>query len=540
MAAHSFRYCPQFRWGVWWRVDVAYRELGTDFHAFEAEWGDGIEEQPAASYTWYTFRDLRVRATNDEDVLTVDDCEFEFAEHPFIAAALDPANDTAEIRLWWSDDGASWLPVFWGEIDLEGAQPDTEAIVEGVPIRTFTFSAYDGLRRLNDFVVHDYRMATNIAAYARDVSEATGTYEVWWNQKRMLDWTLYANDANGAPDLRKAQPYDSIVKLTYYLIESARLCFTEHLYHSPVNGKYLFHSTAGTSSLFVLGSWEEAHPTYVNNVEAEFYDWWVPYPLFHAGEFSTEWANHGEFLAELAEMIGCAVTTRHLLEPGGQWVRQLWYVPRDSSSAYTIQPSGLLMRRSGPRISRESRKVVVSTRYPSGSTAVADAVHGARGTEVKLGVHVRTVNAMLPQGTQTMYDPGRWPEASNDNIRNFFWHVLLIPGPGTKMLLANYCRIGITVHPFTQTDPWAPTSRSYNALAYGLAQFYATRVYNARTRLTERYSRANASDGTNNSPAVWVPLQKMGDMDGGTWRVLEAVVGSEENTVEIVKERIDA
>lgn len=536
MAQHSYRFNPVFRGGAWWRCDVAWRELPTDSHTFIEEWGDGIPYD-AGEYVHYSFTAQRMRVTNSDEVLSVDDCEFTFTAHAIIEQLLLPSNFEAEIRLWWSADGTTWEPVFWGDIDLEGVSPETDAIVSGTWLKTYIFTAQDCLRKLNDSQIEPAVMAPFTHLYGRSVGVG-GDYQIYWGDRALLDmlvdW-IYQEDGSAPPDGLTVQPFDSIIKLTYYLIESANIVFPEHLYESPANGKYLFHSTLGVASLFRLGAYTLNTAPLGDPIEADFYDWWLPYRLIGAGEWTEEWANMGELVAELAEMIGCAVTTKHIIEPGGQWVRQMWYVPRDSSAMYTITPNGLLISHVGPQVSRESKRIVVTSRYPSGGASMPDVGVG-RGIEKKLGVHLRTAAVMGLHSYPTF-----WKEANPDRIRNMVWQLLMIPGAGTRMQVANYATLdSIVKYPSSQGNAFDDAYRPYNGLAHAVAQFYEQKVYNSRHRITETYSRANADSGFADTPAVWAPCAMIGDAEiGGNWRVLEATIDSEKNTVKVVKEKID-
>ncbi len=533
MAQHSYRFNPVFRGGVWWRCDVAWRELSTDDHTFIDEWGVGIPSD-ADEYVHYSFAPLRLRMTNSDEILSVDDCEFTFTAHSIIQQLLSPSNHEAEIRLWWSADNVTWLPLFWGDIDLEGVDPETEAIVEGTWVKTYIFTAQDCLRKLNDSPIGAAAMAPYAHLYGRSV-DPDGDYQVYWGNRPLLDFKvdwLYQEDGSAPPDGLTAQPYEYIIKLTYYLIECANVSFPEHLYQNPANGKYLFH-WFGISSLYKLGAYTQSTVPLGDPIEADFYDWWLPFPLFSAGEWLTEWANLGELVAELAEMIGCAVTTRHVLEPGGQWVRQVWYVPRDSSGMYTITPQGVLLSHVGSQVSRESKRVVVTSRYPSGGASMPDVAVGT-GIEKKMGIHLRTATVDLHDYTEF------WKEVTPDRIRNMVWQLIMIPGTGTRMQIANYARLGAVKYPESQGPAFDDAYRPYNGLAHAIAHFYNQNVYNARHRVTETYSRANAANGYATYPGVWVPCAKISDIElGGNWRVLEVYIDSEKNTVKVVKEKID-
>lgn len=541
MAVHSYRYQPIFKGGAWWRADISWRDASTttDQHTFKDEWTGSITEEPADEFTYYTFRDLEGKVTNDGDVISIDAGEFTFASETNIDDCLDPTNESAEIRLWWSADGSTnWQPIFWGEIDVESVSPEAQVKVGSTWVKTWQFTAIDCIRQLNDRDFGDLALyGTSVSSYSRDVS-TTGSYDIYWGASKLhdmyVDW-IYSTSGT-PPGGSTMQPYDSVVKLTYYLTQTAKTCFHEHVYQSPANGCYLFHSTTGMTTILTAGAYKANSDPLGTPVEAEFFDWWVPYPLFETGEFSTEWDNLGEFADEMAKMIGCTITTRHVIEATGEWVRQLWYVPRHSTLMHTVTPNGVLMTHKGPSVRWESKKVTVTSRFPSGAVSMYDQSAGTGAREAKFGIHLRTVMAKSPQG----YYPG-WEDVSGFAVQNTIWQVLVIPDTGTRMQLANYVRLGATYYPTTQAAQWTTElNRGYNGLADAMANWYADNVYVAKYRIEEEYSRANASDGTNDHPGVWVPCAKIGDQEdtGGTYRILEYSIDAENNRVKIVKEKI--
>jgi hypothetical protein len=538
MAQTSLRYQPVFLAGAWWRMDISWRTSSVDDHTFVDEWtapGYALPVQAADEYTYMSFRNLSIKVTEDGELIAIDNIEITIGQDAVTTAFLDPDNDSAECRLWWSADNVTWYPVFWGMVDLESVIPETEAVISTTWIKRFSFVAHDCIRRLNSADFGHIGLIPDLTTYGRDVS-ATGTHEVFLGDRSLRTWDVaWLYPPTGLPVASVyAQAYTSLIKYIYWLIAPANICFPEHLYETPANAKYLFHATGGYSSLMVMGAFEASAAPLGSPDEAEFDEWWIPYGSVDQGEFKDEWENIGELVAEFATGIGCGVTTKHIVEVGGQWVRALWYIPRSSIAMTTVQPAGVIMKHAGPGVRFEKSKVLVSSRSPEGATPISDQKAGTGDREMKLNTHLRTVDIL-----QHITSLTQWPERSPNRIANIFWHTIVIPSttPG-RMQVANFVRIGAVYYPAVEAAIW--TNRAYNAYAAALAAYYSANVFSSGTRIEEEYSRAQCSDGTTSHPGHWVPGWKIGDLEdtGGSYRILEVDIDPENNRVKVIKEKI--
>ena len=551
MAQQSYRFNPIFQAGRYWRLEVSWRQLPDDDRHFAEEWGEtGIPRQLAGEVTLFTVPRFKILPRDENELLAVDRVEIKVKMNEVIAALVDPYNASAELRLWWTrtpDVEASWVPRFWGVIDLDDIDPETRAIVEGVWHKTVSIVAYDGLSTLGKSQFNDQSMMDK-EQYHRYAHNHVYVGPVLMN----LVLGLYENN------LRKnVQPtmdgYDQLIHCRYYLEEIAKVCFAERAEESalplaqygpdldnPVSSPIRFRA-------FTTDTWPYSY------VEKGFEDLYFWYDLFSA-EWKNEFGSWGEFLAELAEMLGFVVTTKHYVEEG-RWVRVICYMRVDGYNNVQVEPTGVLLAKTGPRGRRGGRKVVVTTRTPSGaSRAVDDAYYGA-GPEKKMTVHWATIGHRMPHSEIETAEqfPGA-PVLNGWQMENFMWITMVIEVTPEQLQIVNQVRWNEVVRPNYAIDHlmWSginmygftaiqPNPNGFPGLSGLLSVFYAEEVYSpGRAIVQDTWSRLEGDDGETEDVGNWTPYCMTTDAERPDWpyKVTGIEMDSEKGHITIRKEEI--
>lgn len=515
MAEHSYRFNPVFQAGRYWRLEVSWRTGVADDRCFIGEWnGAGIPEQPAGEYLQFTVPRFKIMPRDENDLLAVDRLEIKVKMNAVIAQVVSPYNASAEMRLWWTrtpDDPNSWTPRFWGVIDLDDVDPEAMAIVEGTWIKAVAITAYDGIETLartgfNDQSLMDktdYHRFTGDDAYLGPVlmNLVLGRYKdlVWNIQPKM----------NG---------YSQAIHCKYYLEELAKVCFLERAESSSLPlAQYGPDKDNPVDSPIKFRAFTDYSPYPYPYIERDYKDLWFWYDLFSA-EWKSEFTSWGEFLVELAETLGFVVTTRHYIE-AGRWVRVLCYLRVDGNNGQTVKPTGVLLSKTGPRSRRRSRKVVVTTRTPSGAKWPIYDMYDGAGPERKLTTHWRTVGFKGDNLSNDLNEEGDMNAINGWEKENIFWGTMLITHTGDRLQIVNQVAWSSYVLPtyFIDARLWNPTNLAgYEAILpdpdgmHGLsgilAYFYAREVYSPGKAICEdTYSRLEGDDDVSEDVGNWLP-----------------------------------
>lgn len=558
MAESSYRFNPVFQAGRYWRLDISWRTNATDDRHFIGEWnGAGIPEQPAGEYLQFTVPRFKIMPRDENDLLAVDRLELKVKMNSIVESFVNPSNVSAELRLWVTrtpDEPGSWTPRFWGVVDLDDIDPETMAIVDGVWIKTVSITAYDGIETLartefNDQTLMDktaYHISAGLDAYLGPhmMTMVLGRYhEMTWNVTPKM---------NGQ---------SQVIHCKYYLEQLANICFPERAEASSLPlAQYGPDKDAPTSGPFRF----QAFTHYENwpaspYIERDFHHLWFWYDMFSA-EWKDEFTSWGEFLSELTEMLGFVVTTRHYID-AGRWVRVLCYLRVDGDNGRTVKPTGVLLRKTGPRARRASRKVVVTTRTPSGAEMPIFDAYWGKGPERKMTTHWRTIGFL---GAVWRYDGLDYGDVNdkwtmNDftgwQKENILWGTMLITNTGNQLQLVNRVRWGSYLMPsdvLLGFGLWDETSlRSFQAIQpnidgfHGLsgllAIFYAEAVHSpGRAICEDTYSRLEGDDDVSQEIDHWLPYLTTVDEEhpAYVYKITGIEMDTEKGHIKVRKEEI--
>ncbi|MCZ7556781.1 MAG: hypothetical protein M5R41_10315 [Bacteroidia bacterium] len=548
MAQQSYRFNPIFQAGRYWRLDVSWRTHDADPRHFIDEWTGEIPQQPAGQVTLFTVPSFKILPRDENELLAVDRVEIKIKMDAVIAALVNPANVSAELRLWWTrtpDAPATWVPRFWGVVDLDDVDPDTRAIVGGVWHKTVTIMAYDGLSALGKARFND-QSKMDTEGYHRfahdDVYLGPAMMGLVMGRYNNMTWNVQP----------KKDGYAQLIHCKYYLEELAKVCFAEREEATalPLAQYGPDKDNPVTSPIQFRAFTNYVWPySYVETGFESLYFW---YDLF-AAEWKAEFSSWGEFLAELAEMLGFVVTTKHYLEDG-RWVRVLCYMRVDGDNDLEVAPTGVLLQKTGPRSRRGGRKVVVTTRTPSGAKyPIFDAYHGA-GPEKKLTVHWRTVGHRGDAVDNNLNDDQTMNDLNGWQKENIMWGTMVIEVTPEQLQIVNQVRWKNVIRPLYETSSqlWAPYNlasyfaiqpnpNGFHGLSGVLSVFYAEEIFSpGRAIIEDTWSRLEGSDGESEDVGNWIPYCLTTDIERPDWpyKVTGIEMDSESGHIKIRKEEL--
>ena len=537
MAQQSYRFQPVFLGGSYWRVELSWRTNYFEQH-FAEEWATSIPEQPSTESTWYDIDGLKEQVKNDSEILAVDTISLKFADHPKLILALDPDNESCDIRIWWSANGTTgWLPKFWGIVDLDDVKPDTDIVIGSTWKKTWSFVAYDGIVRLKDIgLALASQVYFDAAPYRVNIPVSGLDPKVYLADVVALQ--IYAPHGGSTDTILPMQSGNfQIINVMYYLKEPAKVAFQEHTMQTvaaPLAFFGLHPSTEVASPIsFVAETDRIVPPTTVEQPHSELY---VPYNAFST-EWNQDWTTVADAIAEFAMMIGCGVRTRHTIE-SGKWVRTLNYVRFDGENGITLASNGVLLKHSGTPFRRVGRTVVVTTRFFQGGHKINDFIYGS-GENKNIGLHFRTMGTGNLSSTSTVIDC--------DTARNIIWGAMIIKHPtiANRYQFVTHVKYAAVVRPTSSTlDAWAAdTLENQNGLSQAVAMYLADNTMPARRRvIEEEYSSPSATDAVRatTNPTNWAPCAKIEDDEftSATFKLLEINLNPRDGTVQIVKEEL--
>lgn len=536
MAQESFRFLPAFLGGSYWRVDLSWRTSTADQH-FAEEWSAGIPVQTGES-TWFDISSMRIQVKNTNELLSVDRVSFQFDAHAKIVSALDPDNESVDVRLWWSADAVTWVPMFWGIVDLDEIDPDTEAVVAGTYRKTYSFTAYDSIDRLKRIPFRGVGVFTGTSVSILPTSYMIGVAN---NDVYLCDADLSATYAwLGTPPVATSVlpsgGSTQLVSSLFFLEETALLCFEEHYFQSaqaPL-AYYGLHPTTATTSPFTFGAATDtgSPPTIVWNTFDKLY-------YFHDA-YSTEWLGDykswADLVAEHALQFGFGVRTRHEIV-SGKWIRRFNYLRLDGENNLTLGYDGALLRHSGGLFRRVGRTVCVTTRFFEGGHKINDFVYGTGETR-NVGLHYRTMGDLGAGSVIGTY--------GCNQARNILWGAACMRHPtiSDRIQVVNFVKYLTITRPTTSYNAWyADSLLNGNGWAQALGMHLADITFPPRKRTIEdQLSEIRAADPARatNTPANWAPGAKIADDEYNTetFRVLSVDINPGEGTVSITKEQL--
>ncbi len=537
MAQESYRYNSIEMYEGWYRVDISWRTDDADPHHFIDEWTGSIPVQTAGTSTWFDIPSRKGRGRNDNELQMVDTCTFEFAEHEKILACLSNANVSAEIRVWYSPDNTVWHPDFWGIIQLDQITRKREAVVEGVWIKSIQFTAFDGLKKLDyePFGVYTgmsttgYLKSGAIAASVGD-RDLTGLMGMHGS---VLGDVQPRNLVSGNLEL---------MNIRFWLEQYALLAFPEQGAHTTgVDLAYYGYGASPVTSPFsyIAHTNTNATPASIERTFDKLHLFWDVF----AAEWFTEFENAAEFLVILAEWLGFSVGTRHTLTATSpsRWVRSLQYARLDGDNGGTLTPAGVLIESSETTGRRMNRRVVVTTRFPSGGHKIDDLGYGT-GTIHNLDTYFHTVGAYNIDARNT--GPGALLTGSEKT--NILWHCLLVEDSSILYRIVNQVKVsvGATTYAFPQItsyDMWDEVKlRTMNGVAGAMAWWYWNKVLGPgeRSVIEETYSTGRADNGTTTLPVNWKVYAEINDQEytSATYKVLEYDYNPHTGELKVTKE----
>lgn len=530
MAQTSFRFNPIWKASGWWRLDISWRTADADPAHFIDEWTGSIPVEPTTRFTNYSTPKIKLAGKNDAELIVSDRFTVKIDACAEVVALLNPANVSAEARLWWSADNITWVPILWGIIPLDDVTPTTLAIIGSTHIKTYEFMVEDGLSGLTNMEF------ANIGWLGWSAVALTTVYNKGYDLSTtgatMSDgsWRASVLPGNSTSSVR-------VIALTEYLDFFASIVFSERaqtvtaapiIYGydpaNPITCPFVFQSPRADNSVATFA----------------FSNLYIFYDMFFTGtEWSKEWRNWGEFLAEYCETFGFSISTANTLE-SGRWVRSLQLVNVTSGNGRQIGYSGVPLARKGPRYNRKRRSLTVTTRCFSGGAYVSD-FHIGTGQEKKMTTHFRTIGNV---------DADRDWGVQGDARPNTLWNCL-VGKDGSDYRIVNFVGYNGVVYP-TLPDPFvermwysAPKGVSYSpyegtALSQVMGLFYQQTLRRGKMTIEETRSGIVCTDGAVSHPGVWQPYAAMADDEfpSTSFVIKEIEIDPDANKVTIIKEEL--
>lgn len=524
---YAFRFQPFQQGPDYWRVDLSYKVLSSDTYHFSQEWTSSIDQQSASDYVWMRMQPIRRTGKTKDGLLLVDKVQFEIADHWFLDEALWVGNHSVEIRVWWSANGTTWEPHFWGAVDLSKITIKIDQIVGSGYVSVYQFEAIDCLVKLNN-----YEFPENIITDDSSYIETTPT--VYNGEDEMDNILGYYEEPQGS-GLRDIAPYIvgqsvRLIHIQYYMEELLKLSFEEHRTHTIAAPMATYgYGVNAAKSVMQFGYYYQSDWHY-----REFDDlcfWYDPFRY----EWQTEIKNCGELLAIICTLLGFSLTTKHVLE-NDKWVRTGVYIRLDGENDVTVEPhaNAVITARQETDSKLVQQSVCVTTRTLKASTGVDDYRQGY-GDDFKLTTYWRTIGFRYPNTPQ--FTPF-W-NAKRDTM----WTTLLVEAGGSGFHVVNRIKVNTTT-PYTSTmhddgvDMWS--GLYYNGIAEAMAWYYYNHVVSKMNRkeISETYSRIPAKIGASVSVNNWQPLAKIADAryTSQNFTITEIEIDPETGTATIQKE----
>lgn len=534
MAQESYRLAPMFYAGSWWRIEFSWRS-GTTYQHFAEEWTMGIPPVTPPS-VWFSIGSIRLEAKNDSELLCVDRVSIEAEAHPKILSALAQTNESCDVRIWWSEDASTWVPLFWGIVDQEDIEYNTAAVVEGTWIRTVTFQCYDAILRLKKLLFSDVGVAITYASLHR-IDLSTHGISLGGVPINSIFARYGAGTGNVVPSTN-----GKMIGMQYYLDVAATEAFEEHRWQTLSTPLVVYGfdpgSPAASPVSFLAQTNTNPVPATVENTHQYLYHFDPVWGTEWRDDIST-WADA---LAETAYSIGMAVRTKHQLE-SGKWVRSLQLLRMDGANGLQLSYSGALLSDRGQLYRRVARMLVATTRFFEGGHRINDVVYGL-GEEKNIGLHWRIMGAdgatatFAPHTTAGSFCPDR------DTARNIMWGTIGIidPSTPTQVHIVTHVKAGSIQYPALYNRAcWnTETLENQPGWAQTLTQYLYDEIMTARPRMKTvalNDIRAYSPIDATNNPANWSPLATMQDDElAGQWRIVQVDINPTDGTVEIVKE----
>lgn len=515
MAEVSYRFNPIFVKGSYWRLDISYRQSSGDDHHFIDDHGSGITNEPAGTYTKYTIPELKFNTRDNAEIIKTSIGKIEIESTAISDAWLTCSNASAEARIFWSNDNVTYVPVFWGIVNLSDWHVPTKKIIGSTYIKAYTVTLYDGIKKLDFSEFRDYTLMS-LTGYQAPSPFLPGN-SLWIGDKDFIADGVsgYYYDSNGYYTVQNVMPSGGqLTKWTFFLEQLARVAFDE-VQHGvyPFKAVYGHDTSAMVDSVmsFIARTDQITSGAYFEKQFDDVYYW---HDVFSA-EWAAEFKTWGEFLHVLCDLLGFSVTTGYSSMGTGATQganRYLRYNRIAGDNGSTITPVGALLRRAEVNMRHTHKFVKTSTRWPSGGYKIKDhtAVVEPSGLDVKLRTYWRTLGPVNPTTLGEYY------------LRsNIMWQTLALQHPTFLNRWYTVTNAKYTKGADTLTAPsmralttWGtiPLFNHGGGIARVMSEYYSVSEWKkGNVVLEEEYNDVRADNGVSSTPANWLAYATMSD-----------------------------